>query len=427
MFIMDMGGHDDNVQGLVQRFPHARVVRYYDNHLDTLKRCISRCRTPYAWVLTSCCDYTDFDFDYRAKPWESYQLHCWASRNQKFGDTFLVNKEQWNKQKDIELLEWYKEVNWHDNGVPRLAWPIMDTQSENLTEEIKTWTFTTPYVWANQQQDFDPPLWKDRCFYTFNALGDVSLVPREIQSHLSTQIYDYPHIIKQKQRFLPSKPLDIVYISNGETDAEKHYERLVKCVGPRIKRVKDVNGRAQALKQAAELSDTDWFFGVPAKLEINDTFDWAWQPDLLQQPRHYIFHARNPVNGLEYGHMAMVAYNKKLVLETDQHGLDFTMSKLHAVVPIVSGTAYFNADPLMTWRTAFREVIKLKDDATKTGSIESTHRLQVWLTTADGENAEHSLKGAEDAVKYYESVDGDYDMLMKSFDWQWLDQQYLSR
>ena len=123
IFIMDMGGHNDNVQSLVQRFPHARVVRYYDNHLDTLKRCISRCRTPYAWIISSCCDYADFDFGYRAVPWESYQLHCWASGNQEFGDTFLINKHDWELQKDVPLLERYKDLHWHGNSVPRLAWP----------------------------------------------------------------------------------------------------------------------------------------------------------------------------------------------------------------------------------------------------------------------------------------------------------------
>jgi hypothetical protein len=43
---MDMGGHDDNVRNLQIRFPHSCVVRYYDNHLDTIKRCISRSKTP---------------------------------------------------------------------------------------------------------------------------------------------------------------------------------------------------------------------------------------------------------------------------------------------------------------------------------------------------------------------------------------------
>jgi hypothetical protein len=53
---------------------------------------------------------------------------------------------------------------------------------------------------------------------------------------------------------------------------------------------------------------------VFAKLEVSSMFDWSWQPDRLQEPKHYIFHALNPVNGLEYGHQAMIAYNKKLVL-----------------------------------------------------------------------------------------------------------------
>ena len=131
IFIMDMGGHDDNVRHLQTLYPHSRVVRYYDNHLDTLKRCISRARTPYAWIISSCCSYWDFDFDYRATPWESTQLHCWASGTEKFGDTFLVNVKEFEKQKDIPLLEWYKDVNWHSDGVPRLPWPLLETPTED--------------------------------------------------------------------------------------------------------------------------------------------------------------------------------------------------------------------------------------------------------------------------------------------------------
>jgi len=420
IFIMDMGGHDDNVQSLVQRFPHARVVRYYDNHLDTLKRCISRCRTPYAWIISSCCDYADFDFGYRAVPWESYQLHCWASGNQEFGDTFLINKTEFLKQLNIELLEWYKDINWHEVGVPRLAWPVLECTTEDITEHITNAQFNSSYLWINETADFDPPLWKDRCFYSFNMSGSVSLAPREIQSHLTSQIYDYPYVIKQKDTFLPPNPLDIIYISNGEPDAERWYDYLVKCLGKEVKRVQGVKGRDNAIKEAARLSATPWVFVVWAKLEINPNFDWLWQPDCLQEPKHYIFHARNPVNDLIYGHMAMVAYNRELVLDTDDYGLDFTMSKLHAVVPLISGTAHYNADPLMSWRTAFREVVKLKDDSVKTGNIESLHRLQVWLTQATGTNAEWSLRGAQDAVDYWNKVQGDHTELMWSFDWDWL-------
>jgi hypothetical protein len=427
IFIMEMEGHDENVQNLQTRFPHARVVRYYDNHLDTVKRCISRARTPFCWVIASCCDYADFDFDYRAAPWESYQLHCWASGNQKFGDTFLINVEEFRKQQDIELLEWYKDINWHSDGVIRLPWPLLETQSEDITTELKRYKFDAPYVWINQHVDFYPPLWSKRAFYSFNDAGSISIAPRDIQAHLGKQIYDYPYIIKQKQEYLTPTLLDIIYISNGEPEAERWYTHLAQTCRREVKRVIDVDGRALAYKAAAELSSTPWFFTVFAKLEVVEDFDWTWQPDWLQEPKHYIFHSRNPVNGLEYGHMGVIAYNKRLVLETDDWGLDFTLSRAHAVIPRVSAVAHYNTTPELTWRTAFREVLKLSDDVDKTGSVESTYRMNTWLNVADGDYAEFSLLGAADAVDYYNKVDGDYTELMRSFEWAWLREYYSSK
>ena len=110
---------------------------------------------------------------------------------------------------------------------------------------------------------------------------------------------------------------------------------------------------------------------------------------------------------LVHGHMGVIAYNKRLVLDTDTPGLDFTLSKAHAVIPRLSAVAHYNTTPELTWRTAFREVIKLKDDMEKTGSVESDYRLDIWLTMGDGKYAEFSILGAKDAVAYYEQVNGD--------------------
>jgi hypothetical protein len=424
---MDMGGHDANVKSLSERFPHAYTVRYYDNHLDTIKRCVARARTPSIWIIASCCDYADFDFNYRAAPWESYQLHCWASGTEKFGDTFLINITEFKKQWDIALLEWYKDVNWHADGVPRLPWSVLETKSEDITQEIKQYKFDASYVWINQKLDFDPPLWNKRAFYSFNDAGSISIAPRDIQADLDTQIYDYPYIIKQKQEYLTPDLLDIIYISNGEPEAEQWFEHLQSVCDGRAKRVKNITGRALAYKAAAELSDTSWFFAVFAKLEILPEFDWSWQPDWLQEPKHYIFHSRNPVNRLEYGHMGVIAYNKRLVLATDDWGLDFTLSRAHAVIPRISAVAHYNTTPELTWRTAFRESIKLKDDVVKTGSVESSYRLDTWLTVGNGDYAEFSLLGAADAVDYYDKVNGNYTELMRSFEWAWLKEYYASR
>ena len=427
MFIMDMGGHDANVQILAEQFPHAKIVRYYDNHLDTIRRCIAKSRTPWIWILTSCCDYADFDFEYRAVPWEAYQLHCWHSGYEKFGDTFLINVDEFKKQWDIALLEWYKEVNWHYPGVPRLPWPILTTQTEDVTTELKQYKFDAPYVWLKESIDFDVPLWSKRAFYSFNDSGSISIAPRDIQAHLVSQIYDYPYIIKQKTAYLTPKLLDIIYISNGEPEAERWYTHLAQTCGRTVKRVIDINGRSEAYKAAANLSTTPWFFAVFAKLEVNPEFDWAWQPDWLQEPKHYIFNSRNPVNGLEYGHMGVIAYNKRLVLDTDDWGLDFTLSRAHAVVPKMSAVAHYNTTPELTWRTAFREVIKLKDDVEKTGSVESRYRMDTWSTVGDGDYAEFSILGARDAIEYYNAVNGDYTELMRSYEWSWLKEYYSSK
>jgi hypothetical protein len=249
---------------------------------------------------------------------------------------------------------------------------------------------------------------------------------------LETQIYDYPYIIKQKEHNLGDKKLDIIHISNGESTADDMYFHLLESVSKSnstnwVRRVQNVYGRDRAFKLAAEQSQTDWFFKIPAKLKVNPEFDWSWQPDYLQQPKHYIFYADNPVNGLRYGHMAMVAYNKRLVLETETTDLDFTLSQPHEVVPISSGIAYYNSDPLMTWRTAFREVIKLLDDVKKTNSVESNYRLETWLSVADGQNAKWSICGAKDAEEYYQQVNGEYNKLMLTFDWNWLETYYLNK
>ena len=128
------------------------------------------------------------------------------------------------------------------------------------------------------------------------------------------------------------------------------------------------------------------------------------------------------MNGLVYGHQAMIAYNKHLVLENTDPGLDFTLSQSHEVVPVISGTAHYNQDPWTTWRTAFREVLKLKHFFMTTPTVETEFRLNKWSTVAQGNHAKWSILGAQDAIEYYESVGGDYAKLKLSFEWSWLKQ-----
>jgi hypothetical protein len=285
---------------------------------------------------------------------------------------------------------------------------------------------------SNGDIDYTPCIWraKDRAIHSLSQNNATALVPRDVKQYGLSQIYDYPEIDKTKQTMLTTRPLDVVYISNREPDAERWFYHLNDTVFDRyhgeisIKRVTNVNGRVQAYQAAAKASNTDWFFAVFAKLEVATDFDWLWQPDYFQQAKHYIFNARNPVNGLEYGHMGMIAYNRRLVLENNTPGIDFTLSQEHATVPILSGIAHYNQDPWTTWRTAFREVIKLKLFMDTHPTVETEYRFKLWFTHNGAEFGEWSVLGAKDAQDYYESVKGEYAQLLKSFEWVWLQERF---
>jgi hypothetical protein len=211
------------------------------------------------------------------------------------------------------------------------------------------------------------------------------------------------------------RPLDIIFLSNNETNAQQRYDRLCSVAGRDVKWISGINNREQALKAAAEASSTKWFLLFPAKLYADENFDFDFRPDRNRNPKHYIFYAKNPVNDLIYGHQAAVCYNRQLVLDTVDYGLDFTMGAPHDIVPIISGIAEFNSDIIMTWRTAFREAIKLRAENSK----ESIERLNIWRTTGKGKHCEWSLIGAQDGVEFFEKVNGNHQELTKSFTWEW--------
>lgn len=421
-----MGGQTDNVEGLLKRFPHAHVINWTD-HLSTIKRGMTKVKTRFAWVISSCCDYTNFDFNWEPTPWEEHQIHCWPSDAQSFGDTFLIPHGTWHEQIPyLKKLEDFRDVNYTHASVKRIPWEEVIYDNDSLASAIKGHRFSSPYALFRHLSCPAPllsaSLWKDRAIFSGGSNNATCLVSRDA-TIIKKQVYDYPFLETSMQ---PAEQLEIVYISNGETNAEINWWHLRKNTPPWIKvhRIMGVNGRAQAYKAAAEISTTSWFFAVFAKLEVDKEFDWDWQPDYWQEPKHYIFHAKNPVNGLTYGHQAIIAYNKKLVLENTATGLDFTLDQLHEVVPVLSGIAHYNVDPWTTWRTAFREAIKLKHSLP---NIENEYRLSKWLLPSKELNGEWSMYGAMDGIEYYQSVNGNFDDLKKTYEWGWLRDYFLAK
>jgi len=419
--------HLDGNAGLV---PNTfKRIRYFDNYRDTLIRLAKSLvgEHEHVWVCSSICDYTGFDFSWHPEKWQSTMLHVFPSDTQKFGDTFYMHVPTFAERAEKkQLLEWYSVNYVSRRKVPRRPMPVIMHDADSHVDAVKSQDFAGPLA-TFTNHDYVPgnlvtvPLWRQetKTIVPISPGAGSVVVPKVAVPFIKTQLYDYPHIDKT-QRLLKDTPLDIVFIDNGEPNAEENWKHLEWAYKHprtnRLHRSSGVNGRTAAYHAAAQASTTDWFFAVFAKLIVSSDFDWSWQPDRMQQAKHYIFHAYNPVNGLTYGHQAMIAYNKKLVLENEGLGLDFTLDQPHEVVPILSGTALYTDSPWMAWRTAFREVIKLK---TSLPDVESEYRLNKWLTRGVG-SGEWSTKGAEDAVEYYDAVGGDFAELRKSYDWAWL-------
>jgi hypothetical protein len=412
------------------------IIKYEKSYLNTFRNMLDKLtvkKEHYVWVASTICDYTNFDFTYICDPFAKEQLHVFPSAKQKFGDTFLIDVNKLRELIDgMSALEDYNKINFNQSQrLTRLEAPVIITETDTHVASINA-EFDFPYAVFTTSDNKDikvldnEPMnmwsYKTKNIIITSEGGTRIIVPKEARKYIKKELYDYPYIMSN-DRLAKSNSLDIVFFSNGEACAEANYEHLLKLtekLSNKVVRIDGINGRVKSQHAAAESSATPWYFLVNAKLKVDSKFDFSWQPDRLQIPKHYIFHATNPVNGLIYGHQAIVVNNKKLTLENFGTGLDFTMDSEHEVVAINSGIGMYNSSKWDTWRTSFRECIKLKAART----MENKERLDTWLNIGTGEFAQYSLDAAQHAVEYYNEVNGDFDKLRLSYDWVWLRNHY---
>ena len=430
---------DDNSKISESSFTvETQKIRFFDNHLDTIKRLTSKSNTKYFWVLSGNCNYEGFDFSWMPDEDTYDHLHTFASNSQVYGDTFFIDKHSFDiKSKQVTNFKHYETINFNkQQTVKRLAYDRFAIKNFNFAQAIKDnyQQTSTRYFWitnskatiSNFAYDYAPDYWSPATIYTFAPNNDVMLVPKDAGTWINEQVYDYPHI--KKLDIVATEPyvFDVVYVSNGEPDEEKHWQKI-KNKAPRAKWVRGVKGRTKAYQAMAHKSDTDWFYACFAKSEIVETFDFTWQPDRLKAPCHYIFYGRQVINDLEYGHGGVIMYEKHLTLATNNPGIDFTLSAKHDVVPVLSTLVYAGETEYMAWKTAFRECIKLHQDALTKNDVDAKYRLKIWRTVGQTKNGIWSIMGANDGVEFYDSVKGDSTQLQNSYEWEWLNEYFIKK
>lgn len=215
---------------------------------------------------------------------------------------------------------------------------------------------------------------------------------------------------------------DIVFISNGEPNADENW----KILSNRFltsKRVKNVKGIHQAHIQAAHNSYTKMFWVVDGDARVLDSFNFDYEvPDYDQDVVH-IFHSINPINDLRYGYGAVKLLPRSLTTIMPINTLDMTLgiSNKIKIISELSNITHFNVDEFTTWRSAFRESVKLTLNVLKKrDNDESLQRLNAWCEIGiDQPFGKYCVQGAKEGKNYalvnYENLEAL--KLINNFDW----------
>lgn len=220
---------------------------------------------------------------------------------------------------------------------------------------------------------------------------------------------------------------DIFFISYNEPNADENWNRL-KSRFPTAARINGIEGIREAHKAAAKRAFTKMFWVVDGDAEIVDNFVFDYNVDEYNKDTVHIWHSINPVNKLQYGYGAVKLLPKHKVLNMDYSKPDMTtsLSTDIKVIPVVSNITRFNTSPFDTWRSAFRESVKLSSRAIdRNYDYETDDRLLTWCTyNGDAEYSEYSIAGAAAGKEYGEKHAGDNIALGLINNFSWLQDKF---
>jgi hypothetical protein len=215
---------------------------------------------------------------------------------------------------------------------------------------------------------------------------------------------------------------DIIFISYNEPQADENFARL-KARFPYAQRVQGIKGIHQAHIAAAKKAFTKMFWVIDADAQILDTFNFDHVVSEYDLENVHVWRSINPINDLEYGYGGVKLLPKSLTQNMDVSKPDMTtsISSLFKAMPEISNITAFNVDAFNTWKSAFRECVKL---ASKTidrqDDVDTNYRLNVWCTRGiDRPFGREAIEGAVQGKQYgLENKDNNEALKMiNDFDW----------
>jgi hypothetical protein len=242
--------------------------------------------------------------------------------------------------------------------------------------------------------------------------------------------FEFRHLIEKKEHDIivsKMKPYDIVFISYNEVTADENYKNLLTRF-PNAVRVHGVKGIHQAHIEAAKRASTEMFWVVDADAIIENDFNFDHEVSRYDLDVVHVWKSQNPINNLVYGYGGVKLFPREMTINMDITKTDMTtsISSKFKSMPEISNITAFNVDPFNTWKSAFRECVKL---ASRTimgqQDLETQERLEIWKTSGkDKLFGEYAIQGAIDGENYGLKYKNNPEFLRCINDFEWLNQYW---
>lgn len=447
IFVISKNVVDPNVYRIVKdKYPTAQKL----DRVFSIDQVAKKSFTKMFWIIwDDLILQPNFDLNlYRTDEWDDMYIHVF--KNKDFYDglalipktaTISVKEFKYRfylKKKEIDVVatipkafpiykihsyqEYENILNQSNEEMFWCVWPEIDIIEKKI--------FDSYFSWHNEFDRSINHVYKHLFRNEETYTNGIVLFSKN--KKITKKEFDHRFIIQKKEHPIVSsklKPYDMVFISYDESNADDNYNKILKRF-PKCKRIHGVKGIHNAHIAAAKISDSEMFWVIDADAEIVDSFNFDYEVSTYEKDIVHVWRSKNSVNDLVYGYGGVKLLPKNLTLNLNVETVDMTtsISKRFRAIDEISNITKFNTDPFNTWKSAFRECVKLSSKIIdRQKNDETDYRLNVWMSEgAERPFGEYCINGAKDGFEFGQQ-NKDTPLLGKINDFVWLKEFFDSK
>lgn len=219
--------------------------------------------------------------------------------------------------------------------------------------------------------------------------------------------------------------IPIFFLYTNELNATDNWKQL-KTLAPHATAFKSIGTIFESHKAIADACEHDRFYVVDGDCWILDHFTFDRTIDLTPKSVA-VYRAKNPINGLVYGHGGIKLFSRDCFSaeRLDRPDMTTSLADAYIKVNVLASEHRFNYSPYSTWRTAFRECVKLSSGINKNNNDqESRDRLDMWCDAGlESQYGYFSVVGARQGVAFAKKHKDNLNMVN---DFEWMQEQFLN-